>query len=201
MLSSQAAYTEGTSRIHFLKLPSVPSSSPPISVLQVNYTLRKFKGWTEAALSGSSRWQKMSLCIQSDSPHSHLRNLKLLCGLFRYGVLHRCTRSAGWAVLQANCGSSGIEAGGVEDGKPGLTVAELLNYSCPPTLPASTALCSASTETSITVWMKELWLAPSLNLKWGAFGWFLQQFIWKQLHDTAIMIPQGITGAEITPKL
>lgn len=57
---------------------------------------------------------------------------------------------AGWSVLQARCGSSGMGAAGVEDGNPRLSVAELLNYSCPPH-PASVPLCSASIETSTAV--------------------------------------------------
>lgn len=117
-----------------------------------------------------------------------------------FSAMECCTSASaapGWAALQAHCGSSGIEAGGVEDGNPGLTVAELLNYSCPPTLPASLSLCSASTETSITAWMKDLQLYPPLNLKWGALCWCLQQIIQTQLQDRDIMIPRGITGAKI----
>lgn len=88
------------------------------------------------------------------------------------GMWHQCECSSGSAAPQPRCGSSGIEAGGVEDGNPGLAVAELLNYSCPPTLLASFPLCTASTETSITVWMKSLCLSPSLNLKCGVLFFF-----------------------------
>lgn len=134
-------------------------------------TSHKFEGWTWAALSSASWW------VESDCDF-----LTVTWGsrvvFFRCRVLHQWIRSAGWAVLQAHCGSSGIGAVGVEDGNPGLTVAELLNYSCPLTLPASIPLCSASTETSITVWMNDLRLSPSLNLKWGALCWLL----WKQLQ-------------------
>lgn len=65
-------------------------------------------------------------------------------------VFHVVDCRAGWLVLQARCGSSGMGATGVEDGNPGLSVAELLNYSCLPH-PASVPLCSASAETSTAV--------------------------------------------------
>ncbi len=139
------------------------------------------------------------LCIQLISLLSP-QDVKFLCGLLCREAPHHWVCSTSWAVLQAHCGSSGIEAGGEEDGNPGLAVAELLNYSCSQPRPPP-FLCSASAETSITVWMNDLRLSPSLNLKWGVLRWFLEPFIWRQLQDTAIKISQNIIGVEIGLKL
>lgn len=193
MLSSKAAYIEGTSGIHFLNF------------LMCHLLLLPLEWGRLIILYTSSRVEFKQLCpvCHCDRkwvsafrwfPHSHLQEPEVPVWSL---PLHHCICSAGWAVLQTRCGSPGIEAGGVEDGNLGLTVAELLNYSCRPTLPASIPLCSASTETSITVWMKDIWLSPSLNHKWGTLCCILQHPSWKQLRDTAIMMPQGMTGAEI----
>lgn len=74
------------------------------------------------------------------------------------------------AELQSHSWSRGIPFGGVEDvedGNPGLCVAELLNYSCPPGLFAFIPLCTVLTETSIAVGMNDPCLSSSLNLQWG----------------------------------
>lgn len=65
------------------------------------------------------------------------------------------------------------------------------------TPPASIPLCSASIETSTAVWMSDLPLSPSLNLKWGASSWLSQQFLRRQRQDTAVAISPSITGAQI----
>lgn len=191
MLSSKAAKTEGTSRIHFQNFPRAICHC---SAQHVNFSCTQVRGFFIQFLAVTERETVIS------SPSSQSPEVPAWF-FVRCRVLHEWIRSAGWAVLQAHCGSSGIRAVGVEDGNPGLSVAELLNYSRPPTLPASIPLCSASTETSITVWMSDLCLSPSLNLKWGALPWILQQFLRKQLQDIAVTISWDITVAEIGLKL
>lgn len=161
MLSSQAAETGGTSRIHFSKKKkNFPCAICYRSAQHVNFSFNTSSRVEFGPFSPICHGDRERLWF----PHSHL---KFLRGVFRRQVPHQWIRSACWAVLQAHCGSSGMRAVGVEDGNPGLSVAELLNYSHPPTLPASIPLCSASTETSLTVWMNNLRLSPPLNLKWG----------------------------------
>ena len=129
-----------------------------------------------------------------------LRTWSFLCGLFFFspccGVMHQWIRSVGWAALQAPLWvlwDRGWWDGGWESGAHCGGAAELFMPPLP-TLPASIPLCSASTETCITLWMNDLCLSPSLNLKWSAFCWFFFFFLPRYSHHN---IPENITAAEI----
>ena len=105
--------------------------------------------------------------------------------------MHQWIRSAGWADLQASLWvlwDPGWWGMGIRGSlwRSSWIIHAPPHLRTPPThppccLPASIPLCSTSTETCTTVWMNDLCLSPSLNLKWGAFCWV-------QLLDTAITI-------------
>lgn len=190
MLSSKAAYTEGTSRIHFLNFLACHPLLLPLAWcrLIILYTSSRveFKQ-LHPVCHGDRKWVSSFRWF----PNSHLGNLRFQCGLFR------CTGA--FAALAELCykptvGLLGWRLVGWRMGIRGsLWRSCWIIHVSPPCLPP---FLSAVHRLRPTVWVKDPWLSPSLNLKWGALSWFSQQFIWKQLQDTAIMIPQGITGAE-----
>lgn len=126
-------------------------------------------------LSGSSGWQTTTISALSCeflqlSPITWTPKVALqsfpLWNVTPVGMRFRlsCTTTPLWFLWDW-----GWWSGGWESRAQRARAAELF---ISPTLLASFPLCSASTETSITVWMKSLCLSPSLNLKCGVLCWF-----------------------------
>lgn len=125
-------------------------------------------------LSGSSGWQTTITALSCEflqlSPITWTPKVPLqsfpLWNVTPVGMRFRlsCTTTPLWFLRDW-----GWWCGGWESRAHRARAAELF---ISPTLLASFPLCSASTETSITVWMKSLCLSPSLNLKCGVLCWF-----------------------------
>lgn len=164
-------------------------------MVHVNYTLHKFKGLNLGRLypvrHGDRKWLSLHPGDFPTVTSGHEVRV------WFFSAVECCTGAyAALAELyyKPTVGPLGSRPVGWRMGIQGSLWRSCWIIHVPPPLLASIPLCSASTETSITEWIRDLCLSPSLNLKWGALCWFSKKYIWRQQQDKAVVMPRNITA-------